>query len=521
MEDKPEEFVDEQFETDLSLAEQYKILKDDNEQEAEKWFEENRHQFEEEDLIEKDLDDDFSKDIKELEIKSQTKLINEKVSNHSRLFHLYNLWKNYVDTRCVGNEWAKLPMFHIILGQLMNGMYLDSGKKKSWRLHLFLIQTSRSGKGELMKAAKYLFVYFNKMMKSEIFKSVYLSRDVTPQMLIGGNEQRIINLSKDENKTKKGKADVFIPGILENYCYISWGEGCDLINPGGKDYGNLKSVILNATDEPGFITTSARKDLSISGEISERITNSSLVTGTVPLKEINDDLLQSGLLQRFLVSFKILSEKELDKLQEDVIMMGTNIADENEKTKEEFYNYFYLKPYTNLVKFKEEDLIKYIKLKKEITQKYISNFIGTKKEIMRSFIMSSVLFDKKIASQVAALEGREFVTFADLEYATTVTNITLDSITGIIHREYFYTKEKGQMTRQEIIINVIKDLEKDKEITNQKNIMKRLSKLKNMGKWDFGQNKTLEFIKDLVNDKIINCCEKSIEGKQYLVYKSS
>ena len=76
-----------------------------------------------------------------------------------------------------------------------------------------------------------MLIHINKKIGNDIFKGVYLAKDITPQMLAGGNEQR-------------GKKSIWIPGLLENYNYIAFGEAKDMISTNDR-YGNFQSLILH------------------------------------------------------------------------------------------------------------------------------------------------------------------------------------------------------------------------------------------------------------------------------------
>jgi len=149
-----------------------------------------------------------------------------------------------------------------------------------------------SGKGELMRNAADVIAETGKVMGYNL-RTRYLDGETTVQQLRGGKEELV---------TKGNKTWVDKKGTLETYAFLAWSEGNSLISP-KSSYGDFKNVILAATDDSGIISCTARKDLTSDGTIPSFNTSTSLATGSVYVHSIHAEVLNSGLLQRFLFTF--------------------------------------------------------------------------------------------------------------------------------------------------------------------------------------------------------------------------
>ena len=418
-----------------------------------------------------------------------------------RVDELYKLWEEYMSEWVAGNEWLRKPYFYVLLGQLIHGYYYTGNRKSSWRTHLFSFQSSRSGKGQMMKATHFMFQFFNKNIKSgKGYKSIYLDRSVTPSWLSGGIEERYES-GVGVSKAKATKKRVMVPGALQTYDFIAWGEGESVIKP-DNTYGNISTLLRNALDEPGMVSLTARKDIDSSGVVPSYYTNASLCTGSIYNPElVTNSIINSGILQRFLITFKTFNGKEMIKLRKDIDKMETSAREWRSGDvgiRKQFMEEFFNKKYQKEVHFEPEISSDYSDYREGVEEKYMKGFYGLKFETMQAFLTANRLFDKKIAATICAYDGRKEIDLLDLKKAGEITIPTLEYAKDLLFKKFIPGGTKDENKRMNIILKIIGN-----EEIEQKTIMSLLKMKKNQNLWDLGHNNTLKYLNTLTKKGIL------------------
>lgn len=431
-----------------------------------------------------------------------------------RFDELYEEWNKYASCYCVDNEWLKKPLFIVLQSQLQKCTFLQNGRGVTTRENFFSIQQTGTGKGQSMSAIHEMFRYLNERNKtrqaqkgeaiSDDYMSVFSQAEFTPQALVGGMMTR-----------REGKKEVhyFKKGMLATHRLIVWGEGRNVLMP-QSIWGDTMSTLLGALDESGIIVPTSRKDLDDFGKMPEYRTNASLITGTNDYIGVDINMLSSGILQRFMFSFRHFNKKECRDLRRRIILNRRKVQQGDVSFfQKEFVDSFYSKPYSCKLEISsDKDNEDYAELKDKQAEEIDKEFgESTKKyQAMEGFLNRSIIHETKIATIIASLENEKYINYEHLKRAFELNTETIESARAIILGEYEPTKRPATMTRYRIIEGILK-----KFVTmSQTRLVDELTRERAKGNWDIGKGKTREFLDDCVRDGIIKCSENQEHNKK-------
>lgn len=408
---------------------------------------------------------------------------------------LWTVWKKYVDYSVVENHELKEILFHVFLGVILTTKgytYIESGKKKSVRLHLFMLQDSGTGKSQLMKAHHDLLLSLGIKSRftvtdnqAAITGTVYLLPDEIIGKLLQEAKEKGTNVSERDRVVIK-------PGLLKDLHSLIWDEGSILLqnSPFMKNMTDIFQVVM---DEPGRVS----KGMKL-GTI-DYDTNTTIVAGSYMFNEFKDTLMKKGFLQRMFLFFKKFNEKEERNLR-----IGVNLLKRKKnplKLKElekimrmQLDKIPLLK--NKIITFNDKDILKFNIDLEEIYSKYINKaFTGEKQVVLKTFYSRLHLIIDKVATQRAIILGKTEVDYEDLQYAK---QLSLKHIVTLLHIFDYLVGEEGPTIpeRREMIILSILRLHDNKMV--QKELLDELLKLKKLGKWDLGFNRTISFIDKLI-----------------------
>ncbi len=415
---------------------------------------------------------------------------------------IIKLWHNYSSLFVVKNQQNKTLAGITLLSQLLKCFFVDGGKKKPIREHLFMLSPNRTGKGELMKSMRYFMNFVNEKMGKKHLKYHYFANEPNPQQLVGGRE--MVGKNKWEYK----------PGLLKTYNFIMWGEGENLIKPISR-WGDMQNLILNALDDGSPISPTARKDMDKTGDIPTFYTNTSLITGTRPLQSMNLHLSASGILQRFLFNNQNFTQQDYKDLRKEILKLasGKNIYLSRE-IKEKLFHTIYENRYEKEIGFGEKAIKEYSEYKESLIEKITDDFNkqDLKTQAVQGFITGTYNHDKKIASMITSLEGEKFVFPEAFKIAANITQKSINSFTELIDDKYEPTKSQAKIKREQTII---KTLNISGGWMTRQQLLNELLSLRKQGFWDVGKNKTDIIIKELIKQKIINVTTKEKRKQIY------
>lgn len=436
---------------------------------------------------------------------------------------LKRLWKDYIDYYVVGNNELKEITFHAFLGIILtwkNRTYIESADKKSVRLHLFMIQDSRTGKGQLMSALTKLLYEFVPE-KSKIRKTVKDN-----ESCLCGTVYRLYSDVDIKNK-KKGAEGKISPrsdevvikrGILSTLLALIWEEGSVLLKYSA--YMDIVTDVFQVVmDEPGHVSKGMRL------KTIEYPCNTTIIAGSYMFPEFRKTLITKGFLQRMFLHYKIFGKKEkrdirigvnllklhknpekIKKIIEGIKILVSRIPERRDKDG-------IVKKY---VTFNDEDTISFNNDLEEIYKEYVEyQFVGEKQKILETFYNGLHSLIDKIAAQRAMVLGRGEVIREDMEYGKQMCMMHLNSLLKIF--DYLIGGEIVTVPeeREKIVYTLIAQSE-GKVI--QKRLLEKLLERKKQGKWDLGFNRSLSLIKQMIENKKLHM-EKGEHGRNIIIVK--
>jgi hypothetical protein len=429
----------------------------------------------------------------------------------------FKLYDAQLNLDLQGNEGNRRHVFHVLLSQLLVNKqgyrvyYNFNGTLKPTVLHFITIQESRSGKGTIMKNAVKLYNDCMNAVASNS-KAEYYAVEPTVQHLQGGIDNPYsdkTNNPKASNNYNRNKV-VRKKGILETHKLLAFGEGNVLLNP-TSSFGNFKNLMLEVCDEEGRVIQTARKDSSDDGMPYKYNVNTSIMAGSVFTKNIREELINSGLIQRFLFNWHKTSKDEFIEqmlsrckgLEEETLDVQ-KLQDARIKFIEHYKDCYENDMWETGVVFTKEAAQK---LFLWIKNKAIGKVVGDEfNEVYKSLVMSTQLHIERVAVLAAALEhgnvikrgevGKEHVAYA-IKHCAPV----LEKYIKLYELFFVDGFEGDDKIRVTTVLKII-SRSTNKRIKKTELVQKCLD-LKRMGLWDKGANNTTKFINNLLMKKKI------------------
>ncbi len=417
------------------------------------------------------------------------------LEHDSRFYHMWTLWKEYIDYYVVGNDHLKRASFFNLLGIILTykGYGFEKSEQKiSTRIHTFFFQRARSGKGEVMKAKNRLVVFLG-------IPSRYTMKDNVPSC---------IGTVKLPDNAKSINEKMSREGYLKDLFDYNWDEGSVLIRP-SKDMDNVTDVFQGVMDEPGIVS----KGL-VWGSI-EYSTNVSICAGSYIFGELENALMTKGFFQRMLLTYKVFTEENKAEMRRMVPLL--KIRYNKGRTSMIMRRFRELcdeipKPKNDLISFDSDSVLKFNNKYELIYNNIIKGqFVGRTQEVLESFGDMVHLLVDKISAQHAIIDGKDKVYYDDMRITLPIVKIHIASVL-----ELFDSIEGNSITasmkRETIIMNIIR---RYPNVANQKFILSKLDIEKKSGKWDIGRNKTHILIRKMVDDNKL--LVENINGVKILV----
>ena len=408
------------------------------------------------------------------------------LDHKSRLYQMWVLWKEYIDFHVVANDHIKKIMFFNLIGVILTHKqygYSKADFKVMTRIHYFIFQRARSGKGEAMKAKHKLLVFLG-------IPTRYTQSD-NPAAAVGTCQ-----------KNKTGKVDSRVGHLKTLYDY-NWDEGSIIIKEGSNNSGDkvtLTDVLQGVMDEPGFVS----KGMAW-GDIQYE-TNSSICAGSYIFKEFAKTIMEKGFFQRMIISYKIFSEQEKQFMRRYVPLLKNRYNPR--RIKRIMFKFKELvgeipKLKDNMILFNKTDTINFVDRYDMVYDNIIKNqFTGSgsrTQEVLESFSDMSHLLVDKIAAQSAIIDGKKEVTYEDMLIALPVVKMHLSSIIELFNSVEM-SSETPTMKREAVILNMIK---RYPTIATHKMILSKLEVERRIGGWDVGRERVTDMLKSLIERKVL------------------
>jgi len=423
--------------------------------------------------------------------------------------HLKQLFRDYIRTSVVMNDHIIDVLFHSFCGILFPIRIVYGGEYIRCRVCYFMIQESGSGKGQSMKALKYLLWKLLPRYK------VFMLNTTTDAALIGSPD---IN-EKAEKKQSR---------LLTKKDVLLWDEG-SLLLKSTPNAENLQDIVQSATDEPGKIGK-ALKDGEIEGS-----THTTIIAGSYFEDNIKYQVLRKGFFQRMFLTYKEFTDAERLEIQKLLgnLECSTSYIERKKletailKELHEVYHYQYGTPWgayklinhpEDVKKYFSDECVKFYK--KDIMYQYLDR----RQRTLETFWNRARMMALKIAAQNAYLHHRDYTTTEDMEYSFNllkkyhITGIK-ELLNNLSDKKEEYVKIDKQ-SEKELVLQYIGTLnqEKGKEILT-KDLIEFVQKIKDKreagnGKLYLGRNKVLEIVNELIEEGRI---EATLQGNAKLL----
>lgn len=444
----------------------------------------------------------YEKEIENIIKYEYNKTDEEEVYNimrrHTKMDVLWRVYKEYVDMFVIANDEMKKIMFHMMLGAFFTHQgfgYMESGEKKSLRLHTFIIQDSGTGKSHTVKV----------IMK--LIKNLGLFSRTT----ILDNEA---SLTGSVYQGKEGE-NVQQKGLLNKLDVWACDEGSLLL----KDLPYTKTITDNlqhVMDEPGKVS----KGMKL-GTV-DYDTHTTIIAMSYMFEEFKETIMHKGFLQRMFVLYKKFTREE-----EKRVRIGKNLLKLNTDTgkirkfekkiieiMEEIKMDIAVRVPSGKMYFNREDVIKFNVYLENMYEKYIDmQFAGEKQSVLKTFFNRVHILIDKVATQRALVNGHKEVRYDDMIYAADLAKIHLISV----HKIFENINIKKTLTPIDYNTITVRRIIKDNGNTIVlDDLMKKLYDLHSIGRWDSTYKRTAKFIDEMVINGIITKNETK-DGKMVVM----
>lgn len=344
------------------------------------------------------------------------------VKINSKIDHRVNFYK--IATKIYKDvDYPNVPipvyaMFYVVMSQYFKNIKINfGGELRSLRFSFFHISSTRTGKGQLCKAAE--------MVAKELGISTATETDLTDAGLLGSIDEKAIDYNYKNKKEPgdEGYKDPIIYGDLFNYDIIFFKEVKKLLVP-TSNTAMMLSIFQEALDEPGYIRKKLKCKFPIEGEVT-----SSIVATTYYMPEIEKTLLEQGFFMRVPLYCRTFTIDEIKGLRDGVVDLFRETSrkvverDIKEYCKEikEIKNSGY-----NL--FLDDSAVGKLKDLNNHFYKLMKGTAGSKLEILKGLSQTVIDLSIKIGGIHACLEESKLITDKHMIPATIFVRSCVDTI---------------------------------------------------------------------------------------------
>ena len=208
-----------------------------------------------------------------------------------------------------------------------------------------------------------------------------------------------------------GVSRLWKPGMLETQAIYAWDEARNILRHETSEGQELNAMLCTALDRVGNVTTKARKDIDEFGNQHSFTTFTSIMTGTIWVEGLDASIASSGLIQRFMVVYKMNDADKALKMREDVAVNNVKTEDLDTMLKD-YYQEFTKDPVCrSVVDFSPEALEYQRKMIHEEGMQQREMFApGTDQfMLMDTLLARRTDVMKKIAALISALDNEPVV----------------------------------------------------------------------------------------------------------------
>ncbi len=357
--------------------------------------------------------EDEDKDKKREERKISDKK-HKKLKLEGNIADLTALWSEIFEIYSFNNPEYSIACFHLVMGMVLKKCRIDrDGTKTDPRISVLYIKPTFSGGSAgfdmVSLIAKKLNFHVNKIT------------DASDAALIGSFEK---DEDSNENVMRRGILDKSVSDL------VYWGEASIIFQKNLPTHSmktrNYLQAALNPIDSEESKLEKELKDGKIICEVQ-----CSLLLVTFPPRELDDDILYAGAVQRFCFIPKALNiDGRMENINEDIKRYQKKGVDINEKIIKLITMLFDIKEkYDTGVLFRMNDdaTKRFMELEMELGQKYKKTDLRIQ-DHMGGILSSTVRKISAISLHVAAIRRDNIINKDDIEYAVSILEPQLEMI---------------------------------------------------------------------------------------------
>lgn len=343
---------------------------------------------------------------------------------------LITLWSEIFEIYSFNNPEYSRSCFHLIMGMILKKCRIDrDGTKTDPRISVLYIKPTFSGGSAAFDMVE--------MTAKKLNFNVNTITDATDAALIGTFEQ---DGDSKEPMMKKGILDKSKSDL------VYWGEAVVIFQKNAPTHSmktrNYLQAALNPIDS---VESKLKKDL-VAGVVTCDV-ECSLLLVTYPPKELDDDILYSGAVQRFLFIPKALTiDGRMKNIDEDIKRYekkGINIEEKIEKLITMFSEIKGKYGKGVLFKMSSDATTKFKELEKEFVVKYKKTDLRIQ-DHMGGILSSSVRKISAISLHAAAIRRDTTISKEDIQYAVSILKPQLEMIHEYLESRPEHTYHSNQ-----------------------------------------------------------------------------
>ncbi|MHA1869032.1 MAG: hypothetical protein ACTSXD_13395 [Candidatus Heimdallarchaeaceae archaeon] len=415
------------------------------------------------DLVRKKIQDKIEKFDRRISFDDEKVEKIKKKAEKIEQYTLLKFWLELFNRESVCNEIPNQILLHVLLGQLLKEKRIKIGIDSylDWRIHLFWIQNSRSGKGEAVNLLEYIandIRFYGLDENGKLVKKSPLTiKELTPSMTSASLINSVRRNKKGEIiKDEFGEMEIK-HGELADADIVVYKEAKVLITP-RQYYEELQDIFIKLLEPIGKNTY--KKKLQDYDYTIETTADISLIATTTMIEDIRRMVIERGLAQRCIFYPREIDTQLRKTMATEIQKRKKDLSDleDREKLKEiivKELDKVYIFALKNDIKFSPKEIEKIRRYKiKRLNDFYdsIERKLFAFKSVLESFVASFDPLVDIISHHSAAMRFSKNVELIDIEYAFILLERVFDAIKLWIEiflkeETWYESEEKKQMVR--------------------------------------------------------------------------
>lgn len=375
------------------------------------------------------------------------------------------------------------------------------------RFHLMVVRASGTAKTELLRAQLELA----RGLRLPGFTTCEVT-EATSKSLVGGI-QRTMDYKTGKVLTEQADYGSFSNSIAllpEAQTFI---ESTSL-------WGKTAGMLLNALDNYGKVVSTSFSDIWKTGEHQGEkfsyVAKTSVLSSSTFRQSMRREVINSGLLQRFLLDFKDFTKKDFQenrKRKREIIQASavstneflegkTSVAEIKYEHINELREFVYKTPISPFVSFDIHGLNKFDKYEEDMINQYESDFpeMDETTNTFETFSNRLEIYTRLMASAKTMFDNRKKITYDDLMFALNDTKYCYKGVVDFINSTTLQSDTRREEKTNELVINAI---DRPPYLYSRDDLRVVLKNLKAIGKLRISNADAERTVKSLVDSGVI------------------